>query len=117
MARQSELLSFGVLLVIVALVLVLFVGGEITDFGGIIALIITFYGIWTIILGGIRLRNPEKYGRGVFSTMAIGVFFVAVGGAWALSKVTGNVLLAIVLLILVIGVLAVISALPSMRKE
>ncbi len=117
MPQQYETLSFGVLMVIVALMLVAFATGVVTDPGQMIALIIVFYGIWTVGLAGIRMRNPEKYGRGAQSTFAMGVVLIALGGAWLLLTVGINPILAIALLIIIVGILAVISALPSFRRK
>ncbi len=117
MAQQFEMLSFGILLVITAFVLILYGVQVIAGFDQVLALIIAFYGIWTIVLAGIRTQNPEKYGRGAYSTLVIGVLLTALGGAWYLYIATANLLLAIVLLLLVIGVVAVASAIPSMRQK
>ncbi len=117
MAQQFEMLSFGILLVITAFVLILYGVQVIVGFDQVLALIIAFYGIWTIVLAGIRTQNPEKYGRGAYSTLVIGVLLTALGGAWYLYIATANLLLAIVLLLLVIGVVAVASAIPSMRQK
>ncbi len=117
MARQYELLSFGVFLVIVALVLVAYSVLLITRLDEIIAWIIALFGVWTVVLAGIRTRNPEKYGRSAYSTLIMGILLITFGGCWALLIATANFILAIVLLILVIGLLAVVSALPSMRRK
>ncbi len=117
MARQYELLSFGVFLVIVALVLVAYSVLLITRLDEIIAWIIALFGVWTVVLAGIRTRNPEKYGRSAYSTLIMGILLITFGGSWALFIATANFILAIVLLILVIGLLAVVSALPSMRRK
>ncbi len=117
MAQQFEMLSFGILLVITAFVLILYGVQVIAGFDQVLALIIAFYGIWTIVLAGIRTQNPGKYGRGAYSTLVIGVLLTALGGAWYLYIATANLLLAIVLLLLVIGVVAVASAIPSMRQK
>lgn len=117
MAQQYETLSFGVLMVIIALMLVAFATGIITDAGQMIALIIAFYGVWTLVLAGIRMRNPEKYGRGAQSTFTMGIVLIALGGAWLLLTAGINPILAIALLIVIIGILAVVSALPSFRRK
>jgi len=117
MARQYELLSFGVFLVIVAVVLAAYSALLITRLDEIIPWIITLYGIWTVVLAGVRTRNPEKYGRSAYSTLVMGIVLIAFGGSWELYIVTANLIPSIVLLILVIGILAVASALPSMRQK
>ena len=117
MPRQFELLSFGVLLVIVALVLVAYGVQVITRLDEIIAIVISLYGGWTVVLAGIRTKNPEKYGRGAYSTLVMGILLIALGGSWYLYIATANFVLSIVLLLLVVGALAVATALPSMRQK
>jgi cobalamin synthase len=117
MAQQWETLSFGVLLVIVALALVTYTLQIITRLDEVIAMIIAFYGAWYLALAGIRTKYPEKYGRGAYNTLVIGVILVALGGAWYLNIATANIILPIVLLLLVIGILAVATAIPSIRQK
>jgi cobalamin synthase len=117
MAQQYETLSFGVLMVIIALMLVAYATAIVTDLGQMMALIIGFYGVWTVILAGIRMRNPEKYGRGAQSTLTMGIVLIAIGGAWLLLTAGISVILAIALLIVIVGILAVVSALPSFRRK
>lgn len=117
MARQYELLSLGALLVIAAVLLVAFAVAVITRLDEVLALTIALYGIWTMILAGIRVRNPEKYGRGAYSTLVMGVLLTALGGAWVLSIEGTNIIITIALILVVIGILAVASALPSFRQK
>jgi len=116
-ARQFELLSLGVFLVIVALVLVAYLGQMITRLDEVIALVIALYGVWTVVLAGIRTQRPEKYGRGAYSTLVMGILLIAIGGSWYLYIATANFVLSIVLLLIIIGILAVASALPSIRQK
>jgi len=117
MAQQFELLSFGVLLVIAAMVLVAYSVLIITRLDEVISLILAFYGVWTMVLAGIRTQKPEKYGRGAYSTLVMGIILTALGGSWYLYIATANFILSLVLLLTVVGILAVASALPSMRQK
>jgi hypothetical protein len=110
-------LSLGALLVIAAVLLVAFAAEVIERLDEVLALIIALYGIWTMILAGIRVRNPEKYGRGAYSTLVMGVLLTALGGAWVLYIEGTNVIITIALILVVIGILAVASALPSFRQK
>jgi hypothetical protein len=107
----------GALLVIAAVLLVAFAVGTITRIDEVFALIIMLYGIWTMILAGIRVMNPEKYGRGAYSTLVMGVLLTAVGGAWEFHIRFENIIISIALILVVIGILAVASALPSFRQK
>ena len=116
MARQYELLSLGALLVIAAALLVAFSQGLIR-IDEVFALIIALYGVWTMILAGIRVMNPEKYGRGAYSTLVMGVLLTAVDGAWEFHIRFVNIIISIALILVVVGILAVASALPSFRQK
>ncbi len=113
--RQLDLLSFGVLIVILAILLIAY--GPNQQWDKILSLTIALYGLWIIALAGIRAKSPDKYERGSFSTFVMGILLVAVGGAWFLNIETGYWLYSIVLLLIVVGVLAIASALPSLRKK
>lgn len=113
--RQLDLLSFGVLIVILAILLVAL--KPIEDWDKILSLTLTFYGFWVIAIAGFRAKSPEKYERGTFSTLVLGVLLLAVGGAWYLNIETGHLLNSVVLFLLIIGVLAITAALSSMRKK
>jgi len=113
--RQLGLLSFGVLVVIVALLLLAF--GPTQEWDKILSLTLTLYGLWVIVLAGIRAKTPEKYGRTTFSILVWGILLLALGGAWYLYIQTGYWLYSVVLLLVIVGILTVASALPSMRKK
>jgi len=117
MAQQWEMLSFGVLMVITALMLVAYAVQIVTGLDQVIALIIASYGVWTMILAGIRTKNPEKYGRGAYSTLVMGVLLTAIGGAWFLYIEGTSFIVTVALLLVVVGILAVATALPSMRQK
>jgi len=111
------MLSFGVFLIIAAILLVAYAAQIITRFDEAIALIIALYGVWTMILAGIRVKNPEKYGRGAYSTLVMGVVLTALGGAWTLYIEGTNIFITVALILVVIGILALATALPSFRQK
>jgi len=110
-------LSLGALLVIAAVLLVAFATETIKRLDEVLALILALYGVWTMILAGTRVRNPDKYGRGAYSTLVMGVLLTALGGAWVLYIEGTNIIITIALILVVIGILAVASALPSFRQK
>jgi len=110
--RQLGLLSFGVLVVIIAILLLLQLGWD-----TIFSLTLTFFGLWVILLAGLRAKNPVKYERSAFSTLIWGIMLLVIGGAWLLNIQTGYWLYSAVLLLVIVGILAVASALSSMRKK
>jgi cobalamin synthase len=116
MPQQFEMLSFGVFAIIVAFTLVAY-SATIINAGQIFPIIIAVYGIWTIMLAGIRTQNPERYGRGAYSTLVMGVILLGIGGTWFLLTAGLNPFLAVALLLVIVGILAVVSALPSFRQK
>jgi hypothetical protein len=105
---RRQLLSIGVFLLIIVAVILLF-AVNIIGWTLIIPLILVLSGCWVLVLAGIRTSNPQKYERGVFSTMGLGLFMIAVGGAWYLIGISWLYSLALVLLVL--GALAIAAAL------
>ena len=116
MARQFGLLSFGALLVIGAVALIAY-AAQLIEFVEVLALIIASYGVWTMILAGIRVKNPEKYGRGAYSTLVMGVILTALGGAWELNIRGTDIIMTLALILVVIGILALATAVPSFRQK
>ena len=116
MARQQlDLLSFGVLVVIVAILLITF--GQAGQWDRMISLTIALVGVWIIATAGIRARNPSKYERGAYSTFVMGLLLLAFGGAWFINIETANWIYSIFLLLIVIALIAIGTALPTMRKK
>jgi hypothetical protein len=106
---RRQLLSIGVFLLIIVAVILLYAVQVITDWTVIIPLILVLSGCWTLVLAGIRASNPQRYERGAFSTMGLGLLMIAVGGAWYLFRV--NWLYSLALILLVLGALAMAAAL------
>ena len=105
--QQLGLLSFGVLVIMIAILLVAFA----PDWGLIISMTLMLYGLWVIVLARIRNKTPEKYGRSAFSLLIWGILLLGFGGAWYLNIFTGNILYSVVLLLVIVGVLSLASAL------
>lgn len=114
--KPTGLLSFGVFVVIVAICLLAYVAELIKRPDEVLSLIIAFYGVWVIVLAGIRVESPEKYERGAFSTFVGGILLVAVGGAWFLNIQLANLVYTLAVFLVVVGILAVASALRMWRK-
>jgi hypothetical protein len=116
MSKDYGLLSLGALLIIVTLLLALLGANLITEVE-VFALVVAFYGVWMMVLAGIRTKRPEKYGRGAYSTLVWGILLTVVGGAWFLNLKGANIFFTIALLLGVVGILALASALPSIRRK
>lgn len=103
------MLSIGVFLIIAVVTIMLYAVQVITDWTLIFAMILVLSGCWLLALAAMRASNPQKYERGAFSTMGMGLLLIAIGGAWYLSAF--NPLYSLALILLVIGVLAIAAAL------
>ena len=109
---RLELVSFGVFVIIIAILLVAFA----PHWDSIISWTLMLYGLWIVVLSGIRVKTPEKYGRSAFSILIWGILLLAIGGAWYLNILTGNILYSVVLFLVIVGVVALASALPRTQK-
>ena len=69
---DRQLLSFGVFLIIIVVGILLAVAGVI-GWGLFVPVVLVLCGLWAIALGGLRAGKPQKYERGSFSTMAVGL--------------------------------------------
>jgi hypothetical protein len=105
---RRETLSIGVFLIIIVVAIILYVASLI-DWTLIFPLILVLSGCWTLVLAGMRAANPQKYERGAFSTVSLGLLLIAVGGAWYLFAV--NPLYSLALVLLVLGALSIAAAL------
>ena len=106
---RRETLAVGVFLIIIVMATMLYAAQMITDWTLIIPVILVLSGCWTLVLTGTRASSPQKYERGAFSTMGLGLVLIAVGGAWYLFAF--NLLYSLALIVLVLGVLAIVAAL------
>jgi hypothetical protein len=79
-----------------------------SDWVLIIPVILVLSGCWTLVLAGMRAANPQKYERGAFSTMGLGLVLITAGGAWYLFAF--NPLYSLALVLLVFGALAIAAA-------
>jgi hypothetical protein len=106
---RRQLLSIGVLFIIIVAAILLYVARVITDWTLIFPMILVLSGCWMLALAAISASNPQKYERGAFSTFGFGLLLIAVGGAWDLFAV--NPLYSLALILLVLGALAIVAAL------
>jgi hypothetical protein len=105
---NRELLTIGVVIITVVVAIVLYVAGLI-DWTLIVPVVLLLSGVWVMVLGFMRLGKSGKYERSGFSTMALGLIAIAVGGAWALFSF--NWLYSLIVILLVVAGLAIAAAL------
>jgi heme/copper-type cytochrome/quinol oxidase subunit 3 len=106
---RREMLSIGVFLIIVVAAIVLYAAQVISDWTLIFPVILVLSGCWLLALAAMRASNQQKYERGAFSTMGMGLLLIALGGAWYLFAF--NSLYSLALILLVVGALAIAAAL------
>ena len=105
---SRQLLTIGVFFLTIVVAILLYAAGLI-DWTLIVPVVLVLSGLWALALAGIRASKPQKYERGTFSTMALGLCMIAVGGAWYLFAF--NWLYSLVVILLVLGALAIAAAL------
>lgn len=105
---RRTLLTVGAFFLILVVAIVLYAAGAIS-WTLIAPLGLVLFGAWMLALAGMRNSKPQKYARGAFSTMSLGLILIAVGGAWYLFAF--NWLYSLALLLLVLAALAIAVAL------
>ncbi len=106
---NRNLLTFGVFILTIVVAIVLYVAGLITDWTLILPVVLVLSGLWMLTLGALRMGKPVKYERSGFSTMALGLIAIAVGGAWFLWSI--NWLYSIIVILLVVAGLVIAAEL------
>jgi hypothetical protein len=112
---RRQLLTIGVFFIIVVVAILLYPLNVIHNGWNILQLIIVLFGVWMLILAGMRAAGPQKYERSPYSTVQMGVLLIAIGGAWFVWGITSNGwIYSIALLLLALGAIAITSA---MRRK
>ena len=106
---RRQLLSIGVFSIIVVVAILLYVAKVFADWLNVFPVILVLFGAWLLVLAAMRAQSPQKYERGSFGTMALGLCLIAIGGAWYLFAF--NWLYSLALLLLVLGAIAIAAAL------
>jgi len=110
MAQSNrDLLSIGAFLIVIVVAILLY-AANLISLGLVIPVILVISGCGALVLAGIRASNPQKYERGAFSTMGLGLLLIAVGGGWFLFSVN-LALYGLALILLVIAAIAIAAAL------
>ena len=106
---RRDLLSIGVLLLVIAVGLILFALNVIADWALLVSLVLMLFGCWFVVLAGLRVSKSDNSDRSAFSTMILGLLLIAIGAALYLFRFSW--LYSLVLLLLVLGVLTIVTAL------
>jgi hypothetical protein len=108
---RRQLLSIGIFFIILVIGILLVATNVLswTLFG---PLVLGLLGVWIIILAAMRSSKPQKYERSPFSTMAMGLGLIVLGGAWYVFTYGWLYSLALILL-----ALALVAIAAALRKK
>ena len=114
--RPVGVLSLGILIIILAVCAAAFAAGLLVNMSEILSLCLVLFGLWVMVLAGMRVFNPEAYGRGAFNTFSVGILLTTLGVVWSLyirELIVGYLLPA---LLLIIGILTAVAGIWAWRK-
>jgi len=114
--RPVGVLSMGILILVLAISIVASTVNVLHGVFEIFAFTFILFGLWIMILAGMRAINPEQYGRGAFNTLSGGILITTLGFVWLLysREVPVNYLLPAFLV--VIGILVAVAGIRAWRK-
>lgn len=101
-------MSIGVFFVTIVVALLFYLAQLVTDWLLIVPLVILFNGLWFLALGVMCMGSSRKYERSPFSTAALGLIAIAVGGAWFLFSL--NWIYSVIVVLLVVAGIAIAAA-------
>ena len=117
MARsQLGLLTFGVLLIILAAWSAVWIL-DIILLWDLFPGIILSVGIWTVFLAGIKACRSSWAEGHAFSSFGWGMLALVLGGSWWLSNLGMPIEMTIVFVLLLLGLLAIATALRSAMSQ
>ena len=113
--KPVAVLSLGILVVILAVSLAVSIVTELVGVSEIFSITLVLFGLWIIVLAGIRAVNPEEFGAGAFNTFSGGILITTLGIVWLLyGKLPIEYLLTA--LLLVVGILVAVVGIRAWRK-
>ena len=114
--RPVGVLSLGILVVALAVSAAAFAADMLVNVSEIFSFTFILFGLWIMVLAGIRTANPELYGGGAFNIFSEGILITTLGIVWLLyvrELLVGYLLPA---LLLVVGVLVAFAGIRAWRK-
>jgi hypothetical protein len=114
--RPVGVLSLGILILVLAMSAAAFAANLLADVFEIFSLTLILFGLWIVIVAGIRVINPEQDSRGAFSTFSGGALIATLGVVWTfyIREVFAEYLFPA--LLLVIGILVAVAGIKAWRK-
>jgi len=114
--RPVGVLSLGILILVLAVSTAAFAFNVLVDISEIFSVTLILFGLWIIVLAGLRVVNPEGYGGGVFNTFSGGILITTLGILWLLYVRVLLVEYLLPTLLLVIGILVAVAGIRAWRK-
>ena len=114
--KPVAVLSLGILIVILAVSAVAFAANMLINISEIFSLTLVLFGLWIMVLAGIRAVNPEEFGTGAFNTFSGGILITTLGFV-SLLYIRGLLVEYLLpALLLVVGILVAVVGIREWRK-
>ena len=114
--RPVGVLSLGILILVLAVSIVALAAKILVNVSEVFSLTFILFGLWIIILAGIRAINPEQYGGGAFNTFSGGILLTTLGVVWLLYVREFPAMYLLSALLLVVGILVAVAGIRAWRK-
>jgi len=114
--RPVGVLSLGILILILAISASAFAAKTLVDIFEIFSVTLILFGLWIIVLAGMRSINSEQYGGGAFNTFSGGILMATLGVVWSLYIRGLLVDYLFPALLLVVGIMVAIAGIQAWRK-
>jgi len=114
--RPVGVLSLGILILILAVSIAAFAANILFNIFEIFSLTLILFGLWIMVLAGMRAVSPEQYGGGAFNTFSGGILLTTLGVVWLLYVRELFVGYLLPVLLLVVGILVAVAGIRAWRK-
>mgnify|MGYP001132245391 CR=1 FL=1 len=114
--RPVGVLSIGILILVLAVSTAAFATNILINISETFSVSFILFGLWIVILAGMRATDPEGYGGGAFITFSGGILITTLGIVWLLYIRTLLVEFLLPALLLVIGSLVAVAGIRAWRK-
>ena len=114
--RPVGVLSLGILILVLALSASASAANLLVNVFEIFSLTLILFGLWILILAGMRSTNPEQYGGGAFNTFSGGILIATLGVVWSLSIRKLLVEYLFPALLFVVAIMIAVAGIRAWRK-
>jgi hypothetical protein len=114
--RLVGVFSLGILILAVALSATASVVGVLEGISEVFAFSLILFGLWIVVLAGMKAINPVGYGGEAFNAFSGGILLTTIGVLWMFSARNLFVGYLLPILLLVVGALIVVSGIRAWRK-